>query len=498
MRNWLRCLRRVVRPSPSALPVSRYRPTLEPLEDRSLLATAFLQTNLIADTAGIAAHTNANLVNPWGISFGPGTDFWLADNGTGLSTLNDATGANGPFFISIPPPSGGTPPSHPTGTVFNGNASEFLVNGPNTSAVFLFATEEGTIAGWYTANATTKVDNSGSGAVYKGLAIASQGNSDFLYATDFHNGHIDVFDFTFAAHTFAAGQFTDPNLPSGYAPFGIQNINGTLFVTYAKQLGPANHDDDPGPGNGFVDEFMPDGTFIKRLVSNGPLNSPWGLAIAPASFGPFAGDLLVGNFGDGTINAFNATTGASLGPLPDANGHPIQIDGLWALTVGNDSGAGASNTLYFTAGPGGETHGLFGSLQAVTITPSPGPGPTPTPTPTPTPILLDVSALVSVAKVLPHNHHPNPHQQKVTLHNNSGTSLNGLFFLIVDGLPKKVRLRNAAGFTQAHGKTGDPFAEIDLSALAAGQSVSFTLLFSNPKNKAVHFTTIVLAGTGTV
>src|SRR4029077_8838946 len=163
---------------------------------------------------------------------------------------------------------------------------------------FLFATEDGTISGWAGSNDITKVDNSAGGAVFKGLALASQGNSDFLYTTDFHNGRVDVFDNTFAPHTFSAGQFTDPNLPSGFAPFGIQNINGTLFVTYAKQLGPANHDDDPGPGRGFVDEFMPDGTFVKRLVSNGALNSPWGLAMAPAGFGPFGGDLLVGNFGD--------------------------------------------------------------------------------------------------------------------------------------------------------------------------------------------------------
>jgi uncharacterized protein (TIGR03118 family) len=498
MQTWLRRLLRVVRPSQPASPVSRYRPTLEALEERSLLATAFLQTNLIADTAGVAAHTDANVVNPWGISFAPSGPFWLADNGTGVSTLNDGSGADIGFFVTIPPQSGGTSPSHPTGTVYNGNTSEFLVSGPGSPAAsFLFATEEGTISGWSGGgNAIREVDNSGSGAVYKGLAIARQGNNDFLYATDFHNGRVDVFDSTFANVT-TAGSFTDPNLPSGFAPFGIQNLGGNLFVTYAQQDA-AKHDDVAGPGNGFVDVFSPSGVFIKRLVSQGPLNSPWGLALAPAGFGPFGGDLLVGNFGNGTINTFDPASGTSLGPLQNANGQTIQIDGLWGLAFGNGAGAGATNTLYFTAGPGDEAHGLFGSLEAKTTTPPPGPGPTPMPMPTPTPVLLDVSALVSVKKVLPRNHHSNPRQQKVMFHNNSGTSITGPVFLVVSGLPAKVKLRNAAGFTTAHGKPGDPFLRFDLSAFAPDQTVSFTLLFGNPKNKAVHFTTLVLAGTGTV
>jgi uncharacterized protein (TIGR03118 family) len=495
MRTWLRRFRRVVWPSPSASPVSRYQPTLEALEERALLATAFVQTNLIADTAGVAAHTDPNVVNPWGISFGPSGPFWLSDNGTGVSSLNDGSGGNIPLVVNIPPLA---PHSHPTGTVYNGNTSEFLVSGAGSpsSASFLFATEEGTISGWNgVGNAIQGVDSSGSGAVYKGLAIARQGNNDFLYATDFHNGRIDVFDKTFAQQSIT---FTDPNLPAGFAPFGIQNINGTLFVTYAKQLAPGNSDDDPGPGNGFVDEFRPDGSFVKRLVSNGVLNSPWGLALAPAGFGPFGGALLVGNFGDGTINAFDPATGTSLGSLQDASGQTIHIDGLWGIAFGNGAGAGSASTLYFTAGPGDETHGLFGSLEARTTTPAPGPEPAPTPTPTPTPVLLDVSALVGVKKVLPRNHRPNPRQQKVTLRNNGGNSITGPLFLIVSGLPANVKVRNATGFTKAHGKPGDPFVRFDLSALASGQTVGFTLLLANPKNKAVRFTALVLAGTGTV
>ena len=482
MFTWLKSLRRVARPSRPARMPRRHRPALEPLESRCLLTTVFVQTNLVADTSGVAAHMDSNLVNAWGISFGPSGPFWIADNGKGVSTLYDGSGATAGAPVPVPPPTGSSAVSTPTGTVFNGNSSEFLVGGPGTSAFFLFATEDGTISGWDGgASAVLKVDNSASGTVYKGLALATQGTSDFLYATDFNHGQVDVFNSSFQP----AGTFTDSTLTNqGFAPFGIQNIGGNLFVTFAKQDA-AKHDDVAAPGNGFIDVFKPDGTMIKRLVSNGPLDSPWGLALAPASFGPFAGDLLVGNFGDGGINAFNPNTGASLGPLTDPSGHPIHIDGLWGLAVGNGAGAGDPNTLYFTAGPAHESHGLFGSLQALTTLPGGPPAG-----------LLDVSALVSVTPVKSRHH--NPRQEQVTVKNNAGTALPGPLFIILDGLPKKVRLRNASGFTTAHATRGDPFVRLNLAELAAGQSVSLTLLFSNPNNKALHFRTEVLAGTGTV
>ena len=487
MRTWLKSVRNVFRVARPRRPAGRRRPALEPLEDRCLLATGFVQTNLVADTAGVAAHMDPNLINAWGIAFGPGGPFWIADNGTGVSTLYDSTGASAGPPVTVPPPTGGTPPSAPTGTVFNGNANEFLVGGPGTASIVLFATEDGTISGWdgATASATLKVNNSATGTVYKGLALASQGTSDFLYATDFNHGDVAVFNSSFQP----AGTFTDPALTAqGFAPFGIQNIGGNLFVTFAKQDA-TKQNDVGGPGNGFIDVFKPDGTMLKRLVSNGPLDSPWGLALAPAGLGSFAGDLLVGNFKNGAINAFDPNTGASLGPLKDTAGNALVIDGLWSLAFGGGGSAGSPDTLFFTAGPGGEHHGLFGSLQAVTTTPPGGPGATG---------LTDVSAVVSVTPVKARHHHPNPRQEEVTLKNNSGSAIQGPLVVILDGLPKKVRLKNAAGTAKAHGKPGDPFATVNVSTFAAGQTLSLTLLFSNPRNVPVHFRTVVLAGTGTV
>jgi uncharacterized protein (TIGR03118 family) len=486
MRSWLPILRKVFRATRPRRPGGRRRPTLEPLEDRCLLATAVVQTNLVADTAGVAAHTDTNLVNAWGVAFSPNGPFWIADNGTGVSTLYDGSGATAGSPVPIPPPTGGTPPSAPTGTVFNGNPNEFLVGGAGTAAFFIFATEDGTISAWDGgASAVLKVNNSGNGTVYKGLAIASQGTSDFLYATDFNHGQVDIFDSTFSPH----GTFTDPALTAqGFAPFGIRNIGGKLYVTFAKQDA-AKHDDVKGAGNGFIDVFNPDGTMVGTmpLISHGALDSPWGLAIAPAAFGSFAGDLLVGNFGDGTINAFNPTTGASLGPLTTTSGSPVVIDGLWALTFGNGGAAGSPDTLFFTAGPGDEKHGLFGSLEAVTT--SPGPSPTSG--------LTDVSAIVGVTPVKSKHHH-NPRQVQLTLTNNSGSVIQGPLNVILDGLPKKVRLKNATGTAQAHGTPGDPFVTLDMTTFGPGQTVNLTLMFGNPKNKPIHFHTVVLAGTGTV
>jgi uncharacterized protein (TIGR03118 family) len=333
----------------------------------------FVQTNLVSDIPGEAALTDPSLVNPWGISFSANSPFWISDNGSGVSTLYNGGGAKIPLTVTIPTPAGGTPPSAPTGTVFNGTTGFNVA--PNTPAAFIFDTEDGTVSGWSGGtSAVLEVDNSSSGAVYKGLAIGNNGSGNFLYASNFNSGKIDVFNSSFAPTTLS-GSFTDPNLPAGYAPFNIQDLNGDLFVTYAKQDA-AKHDDVAGPGNGFVDEYDLNGDLLGRLVSNGPLDSPWGLAIAPSGFGNFGGDLLVGNFGDGTINAFNPTDGDFVGTLDGPSGNPIVIQGLWGLAFGNGGAAGDPGTLYFTAGiPGDgmiEDHGLFGSLSASQIPDSTG------------------------------------------------------------------------------------------------------------------------------
>ncbi|MDB5389068.1 MAG: hypothetical protein JWM11_4714 [Planctomycetaceae bacterium] len=322
---------------------------------------AFQQTNLVSDQAGQAPVTDPNLVNAWGLAAAPNGPFWVNDNGTGVSTLYTGQGQINALVVTVPAPPGSQDPATPTGIVFNGTA-DFAVTGG--ASHFIFATEDGTISGWNNGTAAElKVDNSASGAVFKGLAMGTVGTDNFLYATDFHNGKIDVFDKNFAPVT-PAGSFQVPKLEKGFAPFGIENINGTLFVTYAKQDAD-KHDDVQGPGLGFVAEFKTDGTFIKTLVSKGPLNAPWGVVQAPSNFGQFSNDLLVGNFGGGAINAFDPQTGKFLGSVTDDTGHPIAISGLWGLSFGNDALAGPSNDLFFTAGPGGEAHGLFGDLVAV-------------------------------------------------------------------------------------------------------------------------------------
>jgi uncharacterized protein (TIGR03118 family) len=329
----------------------------------------YQQTNLVSDIAGVAKFTDAHLVNPWGLVHGPSTPWWVSDNGTGVSTLYDGHGKAIPLVVTIPPPAGspaGTTAA-PTGVVFNGG-SGFVVseNGKSGPSLFIFATEDGTIAGWNPNvdlnKAVLAVDHSkvGAGAVYKGLAINTSGT--LIYATNFRFGTVDVFDANFHQVSLA-GSFTDPNLPQGYAPFGIQNIGGNLYVTYAKQNA-QKHDDVAGPGHGFVDVYDANGNLIHRLISRGRLNSPWGLALAPANFGKFSNALLVGNFGDGRINAFDPNTGASLGSLKNSRGVAIQIDGLWALAFGNGNAAGQTNELFFTAGIGGEAHGLFGKIQS--------------------------------------------------------------------------------------------------------------------------------------
>ncbi|MEO8812202.1 MAG: TIGR03118 family protein [Caulobacteraceae bacterium] len=332
-------------------------------------AERFRVTNLVSDGFVPAATIDPNLINPWGISYAPTGPFWVSDNNSGVSTLYDGAGGKVPLTVNIPPPNGAGGAGTPTGQVFNGVAGDFRVSagGASGATSFIFATEDGTISAWAPSlnftNAILAVDNSngGAGAVYKGLAIGSSGGGQFLYAANFRAGDVEVYD----NHFNQVKTFTDPGVAAGYAPFNTQILGGELFVTFALQNA-AKHDDVSGPGHGYVDVFNLDGTFNRRLVSmGGAINSPWGLDIAPASFGSLAGDLLVGNFGDGTIGAFDPLTGAFKGDLLDAKGAPIVLGDLWGLITGNGARAGRTDTLYFTAGVQDEAHGLFGSLAPV-------------------------------------------------------------------------------------------------------------------------------------
>jgi uncharacterized protein (TIGR03118 family) len=329
--------------------------------------STFTQTSLVSNMPGLASTTDPAMVNAWGISHSATSPFWVSDNGTGVTTLYNGAGNKVPLTVTIPLPKGspaGTMAT-PTGQVFNGSP-DFVVTGVRGSgpARFIFATEDGTISGWNPAADPTHgilaVDNSSSGAVYKGLAIGSNSSGNFLYAANFRAGTIDVFDKNFHPAQLS-GSFTDPAIKAGFAPFNIQNLDGKLYVTYARQDAAA-HDDVAGPANGYVDVYTTDGVLLRRLATRGRLNSPWGLAIAPSSFGQFAGDLLVGNFGDGRINVVDPNAGGFLGQLRDANNRAITIDGLWGLIVGNGGSGGDTDKVYFSAGPNDESDGLFGSL----------------------------------------------------------------------------------------------------------------------------------------
>jgi uncharacterized protein (TIGR03118 family) len=323
------------------------------------------QRNLVADRPGHAKLTDPNLVNAWGLAFGPTTPAWVADNGTGVSTLYrgatsmDPKPSRVPLVVSIP---GGAP----TGAVWNGGTGFTVHSGMASGpALFLFSSEAGVISGWSPdvpapGSTAAQVAATVPGAVFKGLAIADTKEGPRLYATDFHNGRVDVWNDMFAPAG-KPGAFTDPNLPKGYAPFGIQTVGRRLVVTYAKQDADAM-DDVHGPGLGFVDVYSTSGKLLHRLVSRGPLNAPWGIALAPKHFGGASGDLLIGNFGNGRINAFNPKSGRFAGALR-AHGRKLRIDGLWALEFGNGV-IGNRNTLLFTAGPKDESHGLFGTLTA--------------------------------------------------------------------------------------------------------------------------------------
>jgi uncharacterized protein (TIGR03118 family) len=340
--------------------------------DANIARGSFHQTNLVSDIPGLAKFTDPHLVNPWGLSSSATSPMWVSDNNAGVSTLYGGDGTAVGLVVTIPSPSMATGGA-PTGTVFNTTTSDFQISKGTKKgkAAFLFATEDGTILGWNPGvggtNATIAVDNSAvpdvaDGAVYKGLTLGSVGASNYLYASNFRSGAVDVFDGTFHQVTLT-GSFTDPNLPSGFAPFGIQNIGGQIFVTYALQNA-AKHDDLKGPGNGFVDIFGTDGTFIRRFATRGTLNSPWGLVMAPSTFGNFHGDILVGDFGDGRINAFTPA-GVLRGQLKSETNAPIDISGLWGLRFGNGGAGGDANTLFFSAGINDEADGLFGTIQNV-------------------------------------------------------------------------------------------------------------------------------------
>jgi len=369
--------------------------TFEPLEARRLFAVTlptFMQTNLVSDQPGVAEQTDPNLVDSWGVVETKAGTVWVANNVTGTSTVynsagNPIPGASGsPLVVTFPGPTGsGT--AALTGVTLN-TGKNFVVSSATGSgpAEFIYGTEDGTIAAWGTGLNSTEgvlaVNNNAAGAVYKGLTLAGNGKNQELFAANFGEGRVDVFNAQFAPVSLKAGAFTDPSIPAGFAPFNIQNVGGKLYVTYAEQ--DALHQNDvPGAGLGFIDVFNTKGTLLQRFAAGGALDAPWGLT--PISGGHFAGDILVGNFGDGAVNVFNSH-GRFLGAALGANSQPLVIPGLWSLTYGAGSG---KNTLFFTAGPNNEMDGIFGTL-AIQAPPkvhhsSPAPTPTPTPTPSPTP-----------------------------------------------------------------------------------------------------------------
>jgi len=350
----------------------RARLVLECLETRDLLTGGFVQSNLASSIAGLARFTDPRLINPWGMALTSSADgFWIGDSGSGLTTsyagdINGSSLSSSTIAITIPPAAGQSRGS-PAGVAYNGTR-DFVVRAGNRSApaTLIFASRDGVISAW---NSDVPPSSSGGTstqaifetavplAVYTGLTMGSNAAGNFLFAANVAAGRIDVFDHNFAIVT-PFGTFTDPNLPAGYSPFNVQNLGGTLYVTYQNQFDRAH--------GGAVDAFDTNGRLLGRLATDGPLNAPWGLAVAPASFGAFGNALLVGNFGDGRISAFNPTSGVFLGQLTGLDGLPIAVIGLWSLTFGNGATAGNANTVYFTAGINGERDGLFGSVRAAT------------------------------------------------------------------------------------------------------------------------------------
>jgi uncharacterized protein (TIGR03118 family) len=324
-------------------------------------AQTYVQTNLVSDVPGRAATTDRLLVNPWGISRLPGGPWWVSDNETGVTTIYKGSGVpaqNPPgtqFVVTIPAPGGGT--SAPTGQVANSISSDF------SGALFVFVTEDGTISAFIPSvdplNAVLKINHPG--ANYKGVTISTFNNANYLYAADFHNGVIEVYDNNFIPHVFSPTAFTDPDLPEGYGPFNVQAVGNAVVVAYAKQDEDAE-DEVAGPGLGYVDVYSPNGVLQMRLQHGPWLNAPWGVALAPPNFGELSNMLLVGNFGSGLIAAFDPSTGDFVSFLQHTKGAPIKINGLWGIEFGNGANAGPANALFFAAGVANEHHGLFGRI----------------------------------------------------------------------------------------------------------------------------------------
>jgi uncharacterized protein (TIGR03118 family) len=360
------------RPRPSA---PRSWPILEILEDRVVPAgtSIFHQTNLDSDLPGMGViPPDPDLVNPWGIALSGGSPFWISDNQTGLATLYSDAAGNGDGKFTKLGLRVTIPDGFPTGQIANTTASDFRIDPKNpTSAksAFIFDSESGDILAWAGGNVATVEYTDPVGSVYKGLtfgSVTTNGTTaNYIYAANFRSGNVDVFDTHFKL-TQLAGSFSDPSLPSGFAPFNVQNLGGKIYVTFAQQ-DEFKHDEVDGPGLGYVDVFTTSGILLQRLARGGTLNAPWGLELAPAGFGKFGGDVLVGNFGDGTVNAFDPNTNTFKGQLRDETGQVISIDGLWGLSFGNGAAGGDKTTLYFTAGLNGENDGLLGKLTPVNV-----------------------------------------------------------------------------------------------------------------------------------
>lgn len=336
------------------------------------LAQHYRQTNLVADQSGVAATTDTNLVNPWGLSRSSTSPWWVSDNGTGLATLYAGTGTPASLVVTIPPAdpnsnSTGTP----TGAIFNSSGTGFAL-AAGKPALFLFVTEDGTVSGWNPGvNASSAVIevNTKSASVFKGAALATVSlphglSATFLYVADFRKGRIRVYDSSFRPVPLIDDMFRDERIPHGYAPFNVQNIGGDLYVTYAQQDS-QKHDEVDGPGLGYVDVFSPLGFLLRRLDHGSWFNAPWAVAMAPGDFGIYSHDLLVGNFGSGQIAVFDPVAGDFKGTLDDASGHAITIDGLWGMSFGSGGNSGAATALYFSAGSDGEQHGLIGTVTPI-------------------------------------------------------------------------------------------------------------------------------------
>lgn len=330
---------------------------------------SYLVHNLVSDLPSMADYEDPHLINAWGLATTATSPFWVGNSGTGTSTIYGTTGAPSPLVVTIPTPSG---PTGGTVTGVIGNTTTSFTVATGKAAIFIFCTADGTISGWNSSvNATAAVvtvDNSKAGSEFTGCVIGGTPAAPVLYAADFHNGVVDMFDANFTPIT-TTKAFVDPAIPAGFAPFNVATFGGNVYVAYAKQDA-QKHFDVAGAGNGYIDVFNGSGTLLTSLIAQGSLNAPWGMQMAPATFGQFSGALLVGNFGDGTINAFDPAKGTQLGTLQDPTGHPVTIPGLWALLFGNGGRGGDTSTLYFTAGipgPYGQpiaSHGLFGSIQA--------------------------------------------------------------------------------------------------------------------------------------